>query len=441
VLNPVPDERDGEARLLLPEGFHYRSFHDTATPVILDDGTTLPARHDGMAAFGARNGKVWLVRNHEVNGPGPAFGPGTPYDPMARGGTTSVLVDQFGVVDRAFTSLNGTQMNCAGGRMPWGSWITCEETVNGPDVGPDFTGASNTTLTQPHGFIYEVPAGGQGSRDPITAAGRFLHEAAAFDPGEGVLYLTEDNFGFPSGLYRYLSPGRRREHDGGIRDGGRLQMLAVRGRPGAELAAAQDPGARYRVTWVDIDDPARVFPYTPGQTAPTTNDQALRHVGDQGRSQGAARFSRLEGAVFDRGTLWFTSTQGGGAAEASDGPIADGYGNGSGQVWAYHPRSATLRLAYQSPGPDVLDLPDNVTVRRRGGALVICEDGTNGNYLRGLSPSGQLFDIAKNNLAGQLNDEFAGATFGPDGHTLYVNIQASRALSLAIWGPWQRLGV
>jgi secreted PhoX family phosphatase len=179
----------------------------------------------------------------------------------------------------------------------------------------------------------------------------------------------------------------------------------------------------------------------PGQTAPTTNDQALRHVGDQGRSQGAARFSRLEGAVFDRGTLWFTSTQGGGAAETSDGPIADGYGNGSGQVWAYHPRSSTLRLAYQSSGPDVLDLPDNVTVRRRGGALVLCEDGTNGNFLRGLTPSGRLFDIAKNNLAGQVNDEFAGATFGPDGHTLYVNIQASRALTLAIWGPWRQLGV
>jgi secreted PhoX family phosphatase len=441
VLSPVADERDGEDRLLLPDGFHYRSFHDTAAPVILDDGTTLPARHDGMAAFGARDGKVWLVRNHEVNGPGPAFGPASPYDPMARGGTTSVLVDRFGVVDRAFTSLNGTQMNCAGGRMPWGSWITCEETVNGPDVGPDFTGAPNTTLTQPHGFLFEVPAGGQGSRDPITAAGRFPHEAAAFDPAEGVLYLTEDNFGFPSGLYRYLPPGRHRGPGGRIRDGGRLQMLAVRGRPGAELAAAQDRGARYRVTWVDIDDPARVFPHTPGQTAPTTNDEALRHVGDQGRAQGAARFSRLEGAVFDRGTLWFTSTQGGGAPEASDGPIADGYGNGSGQVWAHHPRSGTLRLAYQSPGPDVLDLPDNVTVRRRGGAVVLCEDGTNGNYLRGLSPSGQLFDIAKNNLAGQLDDEFAGATFGPDGHTLYVNIQASRAMTIAIWGPWQRLGV
>jgi secreted PhoX family phosphatase len=52
-----------------------------------------------------------------------------------------------------------------------------------------------------------------------------------------------------------------------------------------------------------------------------------------------------------------------------------------------------------------------------------------------------LFDIAQNQLPGQLNDEFAGATFGPDGHTLYVNIQASRAMTIAIWGPWQRLGV
>jgi secreted PhoX family phosphatase len=439
-LGPVPDERDGEARLLLPAGFRYRSFHDTITPVTLDDGTTLPGRHDGMAAFPARNGKVWLVRNHEVNGAGPAFGPGTPYDPQARGGTTTVLVDRTGNVERAFTSLNGTQMNCAGGRMPWGSWITCEETVNGPDVGPDFTGAPNTALTQPHGFVYEVPAGREGSRRPIRAAGRFLHEAAAYDPAEGVLYLTEDNFGFPSGLYRYLSR-HRRGHDGRIRDGGRLQMLAVDGQPGAELAAAQPQGQRYRVRWVDIDDPAPTFPHTPGQPAPTTNDEALRYVGDQGREQGAARFSRLEGAVFDGGTLWFTSTQGGGQPEQGDPPIADGYGNGSGQVWAYHPRSRTLRVAYQSPGPATLDLPDNVTVRRRGGAIVLCEDGGDGNFLRGLTPSGELFDIARNNLAGQLNDEFAGATLEPDGHTLYVNIQANRAMTFAIWGPWHRLGV
>ena len=113
--------------------------------------------------------------------------------------------------------------------MPWGSWITCEETVNGPDVGPDFTGASNVPLQQRHGFIFEVPAGGQSDRQPITMAGRFAHEAAAFDPRHGHLYLTEDNFGFPSGLYRYVPPSNPMD-TGRLEDGGRLQMLAVDGR-------------------------------------------------------------------------------------------------------------------------------------------------------------------------------------------------------------------
>jgi hypothetical protein len=43
--------------------------------------------------------------------------------------------------------------------------------------------------------------------------------------------------------------------------------------------------------------------------------------------------------------------------------------------------------------------------------------------------------------ANRFNDEFAGATFSPDGHTLFVNIQAGRGLSFAIWGPWQSIGV
>jgi secreted PhoX family phosphatase len=162
ALGPVADLRDGKVRLHLPEGFRYRSFHDTDGPaVVLGDGTTLPGRHDGMAAFPGPEGKTWLVRNHEVNGPAAAFGPGQPYDAMTAGGTTTTLVDGQGVVSQAFTSLNGTQMNCMGGPMPWGSWITCEETVNGPDVGADFTGAPNIALQQPHGYIFEVPAGGQ----------------------------------------------------------------------------------------------------------------------------------------------------------------------------------------------------------------------------------------------------------------------------------------
>ena len=68
-----------------PEGFQYRSFHDTEFPIVLDDGTVLPGRHDGMGAFPGPNGNVVLVRNHEVNNPVPAFGPGAPYDADGRG--------------------------------------------------------------------------------------------------------------------------------------------------------------------------------------------------------------------------------------------------------------------------------------------------------------------------------------------------------------------
>jgi secreted PhoX family phosphatase len=133
-LRPVADLRDEKVRLWLPQGFHYRSFHDTEDPVVLDDGTNLPGRHDGMGAF-HRRGNIRLVRNHEVNGPGTAFGdPAKAYDPMARGGTTTIEVTPTGNVMHAYTSLNGTQMNCSGGRCR-GAAGHVRETINGPDVG------------------------------------------------------------------------------------------------------------------------------------------------------------------------------------------------------------------------------------------------------------------------------------------------------------------
>lgn len=445
-LRPIADLRDGKVRLHLPAGFAYRSFHDTEQPVVLDDGTILPGRHDGMGAFRAASGNVTLVRNHEVNNPGPAFGPkgGHTYDEMARGGCTVVEATHRGQVVRAYTGLNGTMMNCSGGQMPWDAWVTCEETVNGPDVGPDFTRTSNVPLTKPHGYIFAVPTTGHSDAEPVTQAGRFAHEAVAFDPREGYLYLTEDNFGFPSGYYRY-KPRRNPMELGRLDNEGSLQMLAVKGQPLAHLEASQPKGAVYSVEWVDIDDPDPTFPYTPGQTAPTSNDTALTYVGDQGRAKGAAGFSRLEGQIYDNGVVYFTSTQGGGAAETGPDNV-DGYGNGFGQVWAYDTRSEKLRLLYQSPGKETFDFPDNITVSERG-TLVVCEDSTGDNYLRGLNRGGQLWDIALNRVesarTGQprYGDEFAGSTFSPDGATLFVNIQASAGMSFAIWGPWHRMGV
>lgn len=443
-LVPVPDKRDGVVRLALPRGFSYRSFHDTETKVTLDDGTVLPGRHDGMGSFDGPSDTVFLVRNHEVNGSPGAFGPRRPYDDQAGGGTTTIHVTKQGRVLDAWTSLNGTMMNCSGGVMPWRSWITCEETVNGPDVGPDFTGASNVGLTKPHGYIFEVPVGersnGRAPGKPITAAGRFAHEAVSFDPETGALFLTEDNFGFASGFYRY-TPKTDPMRTGKLDDKGRLEMLAVRGRPNAHLEGSHRRGSTFDVRWVSIDDPDPTFEYTPGETAPTTNNEAITYVGRQGWAKGAAYFSRLEGQVCEDGVVFFTSTQGGGAPEEGNENPA-GYGNGYGQVWAYDTRAETLTLVYESPGPEVLDFPDNITTRE--GTLVICEDSTDDNYVRALLPNGNLVNLAWNRLYAntardRTDDEFAGSTFSPDGNTLFLNIQASKGLSFAIWGPWDRL--
>lgn len=40
----------------------------------------------------------------------------------------------------------------------------------------------------------------------------------------------------------------------------------------------------------------------------TTNDEAISCVGDQGRANGAARFSRLEGQAYEDGVVYFCST-------------------------------------------------------------------------------------------------------------------------------------
>ena len=205
--------------------------------------------------------------------------------------------------------------------MPWGTWITCEETVNGPDVGPDFTGVSNVPLTQRHGFIFEVPAGGQSNRQPITSAGRFAHEAAAWSPKEGALYLTEDNFGFPSGFYRYFPPTDPME-TGSLANGGRLQMLRVvgqterpsRGQPDERRDLRRRLG-RHRRSRTRRSRTRRVSRRRPRTTTPsaTSATRVGRRAPPTSRASRAPRSRRDE--------IYFDATQGGGAAET--GPAAD----------------------------------------------------------------------------------------------------------------------
>lgn len=403
--------RDTGRELVLPVGFSYVALGVEGS--VMSDGNPTPRAHDGMAAFRHANGLVRLVRNHEDRDDAATAtlqgDPATAYDPNGGGGTTTLELrvgpDGSPELLRHFQSLNGTIVNCAGGPTPWGSWLSCEETTQGATQG----------WTRDHGYVFEVPAAADDevTPAPLTALGRFVHEAVAVDPVTGIVYETEDRP--TAGLYRFLP-----DAPGDLAAGGRLQMLAVLGAPTVDLTSGLEMRASVPIVWVEIDEP--------DPAAAETNDLA---VFEQGRAKGAATFSRLEGCWFGDGGVYFHATDGGAAR--------------SGQVWFYRPLSpigGALVLVFESPGPDVLDRPDNLTVSPRGG-IVMCEDGGGEQFLRGLSRDGRVFDFARN----AVNDrEFAGACFSPEGRTLFVNIQGDtssggpgdRGMTFAIWGPWER---
>ena len=95
---------------------------------------------------------------------------------------------------------------------------------------------------------------------------------------------------------------------------------------------------------------------------------------------------------------------------------------------------AYLQLTIESQSAGLLDNADNITVSPWGD-LVVCEDGSGEQFLVGITPEGEIYKFGRNATA--RNSEFAGATFSPDGSTLFVNIQHD-GLTLAITGPWER---
>ena len=421
ALRRVPDQ-DGVEVLALPEGFEYVTFSKIGET--MSDGTPVPRAHDGMGAFRARRGDTLRSRNQEVRTapgtvPGSVQGPvELRYDPLGVGGTTSLLFDtRRGRLERHWASFSGSIVNCAGGvAYQEAGWITSEETVSGPNQG----------FAEKHGYNFLVPATTDGpvAAVPLTAMGRFAHEAIAVDPRTGVVYETEDS-GNDSGFYRFTPRDKRN-----LAAGGRLEMLAVAGHDGYDAVTGQQVGRRLPVRWVPIDTP------DPDLEADPAAEVALEGVG-----KGAAAFNRLEGIWYDAATkgFFFNSTSGGDA--------------GYGQVWHYSPRDEALTLFFESPGGSVLDSPDNLLVTPRGGIL-LCEDDASGdgdghplapgiadvNRLIGLSRRGDAFEFAVN----VLNDtEFAGACFSPDGTTLFVNIFGAgdapgSGMTCAITGPWRR---
>jgi secreted PhoX family phosphatase len=403
----------------LPPGFSYSVISSAGEA--MDDLYLTPGNFDGMACFPLGGSRVALVRNHELGitrfERGATGGLPRLEQRLARemvygrthegrvmpGGTSTIVYDlRRGRRVRQHLSLAGTAVNCAGGATPWGSWLSCEEIVIGTEA-----------VAQDHGWVFEVPARGRGLAParPLRGLGRFKHEAAAVDPQTGIVYLTEDQ---GDGLFYRFIPERRGRLDGP----GRLQALALADRAGGDTrnweAVELRPGEPRDVRWIDLDE------------THSPNDD-LR---GRGHAAGAAIFARGEGVHWTSREAYFCCTSGG--AEHA------------GQIMRYRPGKAAdaagparpdrLALFVESRDRQLLDYADNLT-RTPWGHLIVCEDkrsGTGVNYLKGVTPEGQLYTLARLNAS----TELAGVCFSPDGGTMFVNAYHP-GRTLAIRGPWR----
>lgn len=386
--------KDPNGLLDLPAGFQYRVFSRTGD--MMSDGNPVPGNHDGMTAFGRRDGTIILIRNHELNpnSPSRVIAPESKYyDPLCKGGTTTLIIGRDRQLIKDFASLAGTSRNCAGGITPWASWISSEEHTATP--------ATDGNVSKPHGYNFEVPMTATEPVDPqpLIAMGRFNHEAIAVDPKTGIVYQTEDTV--DSLFYRFVpsQPGK-------LKAGGVLEALKIKDKP--QLITTRDfpVGQKMPVEWVRIED------FNP------TEDT----VRVEGFTKGAAQFSRGEGICYGKGEVFFTCTNGGDSR--------------FGQIWRYIPgrnadEGGTIELFVQLNRQTPLNFPDNL-VMAPNRHLMVCEDGDPEQYVGGVTPDGKLYRFARN----ALNDsEFAGVCFSIDGQTMFVNIQRP-GITLAVWGPW-----
>ncbi|GAA0966795.1 alkaline phosphatase PhoX [Actinocorallia libanotica] len=217
----------------LPSGF--------TSQVVARSGQAVPGTSyvwhsapDGGACFADGSGWIY-VSNSEVSG-------------SAGGGASMIRFDSGGTPTAASRILSGTNNNCAGGKTPWNTWLSCEE------VGL--------------GRVWETyPFGGSAAARP--AMGRFKHEAAAADPVRQVIYLTEDET--DGRFYRFVPA------TWGNLSSGTLQVLVA------------GSGTSGSFGWATVPDPD-------GSPTATRNQVA-----------GSKSFNGGEGCWYADDTVWITT--------------------------------------------------------------------------------------------------------------------------------------
>lgn len=159
----LPPDQNG---VRLPAGFTSRIVAHSGQII---SGYRWHAAPDGGATF-ATDESGWIyVSNSELDN--------------KTGGAGALRFNQQGEIVDAYSILNNTTRNCAGGRTPWQTWLSCEEVEQGR--------------------VWECDPFGRKAAQVRNALGLFRHEAVAVDTKNKQLYLTEDEK--DGCLYRYTA--------------------------------------------------------------------------------------------------------------------------------------------------------------------------------------------------------------------------------------------
>ncbi len=339
LKNLGPLQAANAVGLRLPAGFTGQLIAQAGKKVRRVDGSetaykwhTFP---DGGACFATDDGGWIYVSNSEV--------------PFSGGGAGALRFNSDGGIIDAYSILDGTTSNCAGGPTPWGTWLSCEE----------YSG----------GRVFECDPYGKQPSVLCEGLGKFKHEAAAVDPVNGHIYLTEDES--DGRFYRY-TPSE-------IDSDGRMNLQ----KGLLEVAVVDNDG---NVNWVALTNPV------PGTFSTPTRQQI----------KNSRAFDGGEGIWFHEGTIYLTS-------------------KGDNRVWSYSTTEQKLGIVYDKAlaKNKILSGVDNIVVSKDGHILV-AEDGDDMQIVI-LGPYGDVYPLVQ--VIDQNHSEITGPAINPLNNRLYFSSQ------------------